>query len=253
MRAWHLIPVGKAGDLACKEGGLGFILLEGGAEFSGQMAVADRQAVRRAGGPDRPIRIIPAAAAPDRNHRRAGQNGVDWFQRLGATDVSSLTLIDRQSADDPVIASELARAGLIYLLGGFPRYLCQALQGSRSWQAMLAAHSKGAVIAGSSAGAMVLCEYYYDPSTSRVYPGLNLVNGACVLPHHDTFGKDWAPRIREIPGSVILVGIDEQTGAINDIAPDRWRAYGKGKITLYQKDIIGQFNTRQEFAMKSRV
>ena len=232
---------------------MGFILLEGGAEFGGRMADADRQAVKLAGGFDMPIRIIPAAAAPDHNHQRAGQNGVDWFQHLGATDVSSLALIDSRSADDPLIAAELARAGLIYLLGGFPHYLDQTLQGSRSWQAILEAHSKGAVIAGSSAGAMVLCEYYYDPATSRVHQGLKLVNGVCILPHHDTFGKDWAPSLRKILGSITLVGIDEQTGAINDSAPDRWRAYGKGKVTLYRNDTIRQFSSQQEFALNTNV
>ena len=56
---------------------MGFILLEGGAEFGGRMADADRQAIGLTGGFDSPIRIIPAAAAPDHNHQRAGQNGID--------------------------------------------------------------------------------------------------------------------------------------------------------------------------------
>ena len=115
---------------------MGFILLEGGAEFGGRMADPDRQAMRLAGGPDVPISIIPAAAAPDNNHRRAGRKGVDWFQGLGATNVSVLPLIDRASANDPEIAVALATSKLIYLLGGFPHYLGQALNGSRSWQAI---------------------------------------------------------------------------------------------------------------------
>jgi cyanophycinase len=228
---------------------LGFILLEGGAEFGGQMDAADRQAIKMAGGPDKPIRIIPAAAAPDQNHRRAGQNGVDWFQQLGATDVSALSLIDHRSADDPLIAADLARAGLIYLLGGFPHFLCRTLQGSRSWQAMLEAHSKGAVIAGSSAGAMVLCQYYYDPASSQVRRGVNLVCGLCILPHHDTYGQDWAPYIKKRLERIILVGIDEQTGAINDSAPDCWRVLGKGKVTLYQNDTFRQISSGQEFTL----
>ena len=232
---------------------MGFIVLEGGAEFGGRMAVADRQAIELAGGFDSPIRIIPAAAAPDQNHRRAGQNGVNWFQQLGATDVSSLALIDRQSADKPDIAKALARARLIYLLGGFPHYLAQTLQGSRSWQALSEAHSKGAVIAGSSAGAMVLCEYYYDPATGRLCRGLDLVSGVCVLPHHDTFGKDWAPAIRKMNEYIIMVGIDEQTGAINVSAPDRWRVYGKGGVTLYQPNSIRQIKGRQEFTLDNTV
>ncbi|NNL75677.1 MAG: type 1 glutamine amidotransferase-like domain-containing protein, partial [Desulfobacterales bacterium] len=162
----------------------GYILLEGGAEFGGRMADPDRQAIALAGGPDVPISIIPAAAAPDHNHHRAGKNGVRWFQSLGATNVTVVLLIDSSSADDPEVAEALLRSKLIYLLGGFPHYLGQALGGSRSWKAILTAYRSGAVVAGSSAGAMVLCEYYYDPVTSKVVRGLNLVNRICILPHH---------------------------------------------------------------------
>ncbi len=228
---------------------MGFIVLEGGAEFGGRMAEVDRQAVKLAGGFDAPIRVIPAAAAPDRNHRRAGQHGVDWFHRLGASDVSALNLIDRPSADDPSIAAELISARLIYLLGGFPHHLGQTLLGSRSWQTMLEAYSNGAVIAGSSAGAMVLCEYYYDPPTSRLHRGLGLVGGACVLPHHDTFGKDWAPQIKKMHSRIVMIGIDEQTGAISGAAPDRWQVHGKGSIVLYRNNTIRPFNARQTFTL----
>ena len=97
---------------------------------------------------------------------------------------------------------------------------------------MLEAHAAGAVIAGSSAGAMVLCEHYYDPQAGQVRPGLGLVPNACVLPHHNTFGRSWAARLAALlPGSV-LIGIDERTGMIDD-APGGWRVYGQGAVTLY--------------------
>jgi len=59
---------------------MGVILLAGRAEFGGHMAVADRIAINLAGGPAAPIYIVPTAAAPDNNHIRAGENGVDWFK-----------------------------------------------------------------------------------------------------------------------------------------------------------------------------
>ena len=230
---------------------MGFILLEGGAEFGGRMADPDSQAMTLAGGPDVPIRIIPAAAAPDNNHQRAGQNGLDWFRGLGATNVSVLPLIDSSSADDPDIVAALAKSRLIYLLGGFPHYLGQVLNGSRSWQAMLTAYRSRAVIAGSSAGAMVLCEYYYDPITSQVAKGLNLVKSTCILPHHNTFGKDWIPRLQNLPPNIILLGIDEETGVLNDASQNAWRVYGKGTIILYQNGQVDKFRALQEFVLKS--
>jgi cyanophycinase len=228
---------------------MGFILLEGGAEFGGRMADPDSQAMMRAGGPDVPIRIVPAAAAPDNNHQRAGRKGVGWFQGLGATNVSVLPLIDSSSANDPAIVAALEKSRLIYLLGGFPHYLGQALSGSLSWQAMLTAYLSGAVIAGSSAGAMVLCEYYYDPLSSQVVKGLNLVEHICILPHHNTYGKDWVPQLKKKLPDIVLVGIDEETGALKDASQKNWRVYGKGKITLYHNRHVDEFEAGQTSAL----
>ena len=44
---------------------MGYLLLEGGAEFGGRMREPDLKAIELAGGFDAPIRIIPTAAAPD--------------------------------------------------------------------------------------------------------------------------------------------------------------------------------------------
>ncbi|NIQ92006.1 MAG: hypothetical protein GWN93_24715, partial [Deltaproteobacteria bacterium] len=54
---------------------MGYILLEGGAEFAGEMEAPDRRAIELAGGVNVPIGIIPAAAAPANDHLNAGENG----------------------------------------------------------------------------------------------------------------------------------------------------------------------------------
>lgn len=83
---------------------------------------------------------------------------------------------------------------------------------------------------------MVMCEFYYDPSCGQVVEGLNLVPGAIVLPHHDTFGKSWAPRLLET-ASVTLIGIDEGTGMIDDGA-GTWTVHGAGNVTLYRNQQV---------------
>jgi cyanophycinase len=222
------------------------ILLAGGAEFGGRMREPDLCAIELAGGLDVPVRIIPTAAAPDNNHKRAGNNGVRWFKSLGARDVDVTFVIDRASAQDKSLASHLRSVKLIYLLGGFPRYLCETLSDSIAWQALMDAYHAGGVIAGSSAGAMVLCEHYYDPFKSKLMPGLNLIPNACVLPHHNSSGKNWAAQLSERLPQAILIGIDEQTGMINNAghasttaatglasAQREWKVYGAGAVTLY--------------------
>ena len=226
---------------------MGYLLLEGGAEFGGRMRDPDLKAIELAGGFDAPIRIIPTAAAPDNNHQRAGNNGIRWFQSLGAKDVGSLPLIDKASANDESIAKSLRKARLIYMLGGFTGYLGETLKGSNAWQAVLEAYATGAVVAGSSAGAMVMCEFYYDPSRGQMIEGLNLVPNSLVLPHHNTFGKSWASRLLEI-SRVTLVGIDEGTGMIDDGA-GTWTVYGAGDVTLYRNQKVEIHPTGRSFSV----
>jgi cyanophycinase len=230
---------------------MGHLLLEGGAEFGGRMRDPDLRALELAGGFDAPFRILPTAAAPDRNHIRAGGNGVRWFKSLGARDVESVPLIDKASANDMAIAQSLREAKLIYMLGGFTHYLGQTLKDSLAWKAALEADRNGAVIAGSSAGAMVMCEFYYDPYEEKIHEGLNLVSNSLLLPHHNTFGKGWAPRLlKQIP-KVTLLGIDEQTGMVNDGENGSWSVYGAGEVVLYREGRVERYKTGKTFSIMS--
>jgi len=228
----------------------GYLLLEGGAEFGGLMSEPDRRAIELAGGPDAPICIIPTAAAPDNNHQRAGRNGENWFRSLGARRVEVLPLIDKTSANNPRIAAQISQSRLVYMLGGFTGHLGQTLANSASWQAMLTVYEAGAVIAGSSAGAMVMCQYYFDPGRGQIADGLGLVPNTCVLPHHNTFGKGWAGQLSKLLPNVVLLGIDERTGMLDDADGGRktgWRVYGQGSVTLYRGGKPTVYRTGQSF------
>jgi cyanophycinase len=152
-------------------------------------------------------------------------------------------VIDRASAEDVRLASELERARLIYLLGGFTHYLGQTLAGSASARAMGVAYESGAVLAGSSAGAMVLCEHYYDPSQERIHRGLGYVANTCLLPHYNTFGRRWVARLNELLPSVWLVGVDEETGMLQEGDGRRWRVAGRGQVTLHRSGQVTVFPT----------
>jgi len=224
---------------------MGTLLLEGGAEFGGAMREPDICAIELAGGKHASIRIIPTAAAPDKNHLRAGNNGIRWFMSLGATNVEPVLLINEESANDQEIAETLRASKLIYILGGFTHYLAQTLKDSLAWDSVLAAYKDGAVIAGSSAGAMVMCEYYFDPQRGQVERGLNLVPNACVLPHHNTFGKGWADKLKSLLPDVPLLGIDEYTGMLTGGAA--WQVLGGGAVTVHKGDDVSVYGRGQRF------
>jgi len=226
---------------------LGYLLLEGGAEFGGHMSEPDLRAIELAGGFDAPICIIPTAAAPDNNHKRAGNNGIRWFKSLGTKNVFTADVIDSTSANDLSLAASIRASRLIYLLGGFPGHLGETLANSVCWRAALDAYGKGAVIAGSSAGAMVLCEHYYDPYEKKLLRGLNLIPNACVLPHHNNFGKAWAKQLIQQLPKATLIGIDEQTGMIGD-GNGGWQVYGAGDVTLYRGAQIHSYTRGETFS-----
>ena len=209
--------------------------MQGGAEFGGLMIEVDRRAMALAGGRDAAIEIIPAAAAPDNNHDNAGRSGVAWFREIGASNVDYRQVIDHTSAQDKELADQLRRSQMIYILGGFPAYLARSLMGTRCWQSIRSVYDGGGVIAGSSAGAMVLCEHFYDPLADQIQPGLNMMQGTCVIPHHNTAGSRWIERLKAQLPDTLLLGIDEQTGLINDVLSGGWTVYGKGCAVLYFK------------------
>ena len=128
----------------------------------------------------------------------------------------------------------LRTARLFYLLGGFPAFTARTLAGSLAWQAALDAYQNGAVIAGSSAGAMALCEHLFDPYEGKIIPGLNLIPNACVIPHHGRGIHPWAADLLQRLAGVTLIGIGEQTGAIDDGTRRAWTVYGRGEVTLYR-------------------
>ena len=227
----------------------GHILLEGGSEFGGKMAEPDTRALELAGGLDALVSIIPAAAFPDRNHEHAGQNGVRWFRQLGARNVTLLPLVDQASANQLSVADALRKSRLIYLLGGFPHYLAQTLNGSAGWQAMREAHKRGAVVGGSSAGAMIVCGLYFDPDTQRIWEGLNLVPRVFLVPHHNTFGKGWLSSLAPTFPHDVIVGVDEQTGMIDDGAEGEWTVLGKGVVTVYEERETRTYHSGETFSL----
>ena len=160
-------------------------------------------------------------------------------------------VLDRASPDDPALAQQVEAARLVYLLGGFTHYLNQALAGSRCLAAMRAAYAAGAVIAGSSAGAMVLCQHSFHPEAGQAEPGLNFVPNTCFLPHHNTFGKNWASRLAAALPGVILVGVDEQTGMIDDAPNGLWNVYGRDGVTLYRDGKASVYHPGESFEIIS--
>jgi cyanophycinase len=226
----------------------GPIALVGGAEFLPPDAPLDAWLLERSGSPT--VTVLPTAA---REHpEMAVATARRHFQSLGG-DVDAAMILTRSDAEDPGSRARLAAARFLYLAGGDPRYLLSVLRGTPAWEGMVAALDAGAVLAGSSAGAMVLCEWMLVPGSEELDAALGLVPGLVVLPHHDRSRGRLAEvaavlaRVRTTPArprSPIggegaertgphLLGIDEATGLVLEDG-GRCRVLGAGSATLYR-------------------
>ena len=153
---------------------MGWLALVGGAEFRPCCDEADRTLMAAVGGAGARVAILPTAAAAEGSPRMAAANGVRHFNRLGAH-AEGVMIVDAATANEPSLAAQLAEAQLVYMAGGDPGHLLRSLSDSLAWREMLGAWRGGATLAGSSAGAMALCEAMWNPNKRRVEPALGIV------------------------------------------------------------------------------
>ncbi len=213
----------------------GPLALAGGGEFRPGNEAADRVLVAAATGVDRAAYVVATAAArhdPD----AAVATAREWFSGLGL-DVTELRLRTRRDARSTAAGELAAHGGFFYLAGGDPGLTVTTLAGTPAWDAVVAAWQGGAVLAGSSAGAMALGEWTLirsrvpGGSERTARPALNVVSGVAVIPHFDTFGQRWLPSARAaLPPSATILGLDERTAAVWEDGV--WHAAGPGSVRV---------------------
>jgi cyanophycinase-like exopeptidase len=222
----------------------GTIALHGGGEFQAgdepfldallRAAVRDRDDQPATARNALRIVVVPAAAARERPEL-AARHGVDAFERAGerlavTVDAKPLLIVDQASAADPDLVGQLAGAELIYLPGGHPDLIPALLHGTAAWDAIMAASSRGAVVAGASAGAMGLADRTWTPFGWR--DGLRMVPGLIVVPHFSSFDlRGWESAIAELDAAGLgRLGLDERTGVLSDGDGRSWHVIGEGQV-----------------------
>ena len=211
----------------------GPIALVGGDEFRAGCVDMDR-ALLEATGVARPRVLILPTAAASQDPSKAAANGVAYFSSLGAMASALMALGPAEASDEPFL-SPVDDADVVYFTGGDPGHLLDTLRESKLLDRVLAAHRRGAVLAGSSAGAMVMGSWMRLHGWTAA---LGIVEGLAVLPHHE--GSDpssVAPELqRTAPPEALVLGIDSGTGCL--VGARRWQVLGAGGVTSYFQ---GQF------------
>lgn len=182
--------------------------------------------------------VLPVAAGGERPdlavaHARAA------FARVAAdlglaVEVDAVAVVDERTAADPAFAAAIAGADLVYLPGGDPGRAARSLRGTAAGRALLAAHARGATVAGASAGAMALCDRTWTRDGGAA--GLGLVPGVVVVPHADRFADEALAGVREratgTPAASGTLALDERTGVVSGAVTGAgvlWRVAGPGR------------------------
>lgn len=220
------------------------IALVGSGEYLPPMEAVDRDLIRRL---EKPARVVclPTAAGKEGPERIAywSQLGVEHFTRLGV-EVSTLLVTDLRSANDPHHAQVIEQANFVYLSGGSPVYLYSSLAGTLAWEAIRSVLAEGGILAGCSAGAMVMGGKIIGFPFSK--PAFNLLPGAVVIPHYDEFPGWMRSMLRWLAGKHSrFVGIEANTALLYD--GDHCEVIGAGGVTDWDAGTKHRFLQGQRF------
>ena len=176
------------------------------------------------------IVVLPTAAAyewPMRSVEAAER----WFGSRNMN-VRGLKVLQRHDAADAGNVEAVRGAKFIYLSDGSPLHLKSVLKGTALWEALVETWQDGAVVAGSSAGAMVLGDPMVDPRGGAFTLGLGLLPKVTVVPHWERWTGDKARRMTQLaPADVVLAEIEERTALIR-WTDGSWEQEGAGAVIL---------------------
>ncbi len=219
----------------------GPLFVIGGAEDKLRRRAVLSRFVESAGGADARIAVIPTASS-------LGPEVVEVydavFRRLGARDVFGVRPEDRQQANDPAFAEQLAAATGIFMTGGNQLKLSAVVAGTAFGDAIHAAHLRGATVGGTSAGASIQSSHMVafgsggttpKQRMTQVAAGLGLLRG-CVVDQHFEQRNRYGRLLMIVAQSPQLlgIGVDEDTGAVirHDAGRPVLEVIGRGAVTL---------------------
>jgi cyanophycinase len=221
--------------------GPGPLVAIGGAEDKLGRRTVLKTFVSLAGGPDARIAIVPTASS-------LGPEIVEvyeaLFRRLGA-DVVAARPETREQAENPALVATLDDVTGIFMTGGNQLKLSAIINGTAFGDAIRAAHLRGVVVAGTSAGASIqsshMVAFGAGGSTpkqrmTQLAAGLGLIRDVVIDQHfgqRNRYGR-LLMLVAQSPG-LLGIGVDEDTAAVitREDGDDVLRVVGRGVVTVF--------------------
>ena len=217
-------------------------MIIGGAEDKVRKRMILKEFVGAGGGADARLVVIPTASS-------LGDEIVEvydaLFRRLGAGAVAACRPESRDDAHDPDLVKLLDHATGIFMTGGNQLKLSAIICGTPVGEAIVRAHARGAVVAGTSAGASIQSSHMVafgvggatpKQRMTQVAAGLGLLRTTVIDQHFDQRNR-YGRLLMIVAQSPQLLGIGDRRGHLCDGhrrgRPRDPARSGRGAVTLF--------------------
>lgn len=213
------------------------IALVGSGEFTPTLEETDKYLTSLVKDPN--IAIFPTAAGQEPDYKKWIDQGINHFSKIGIS-ATGFPIVNMKQANDPILKERLKSFNIFYFSGGDPGYLLDIIKDSLLLEIVLEGVENGVILAGSSAGAMVMGKKVmakvYQFMARGIPPpwedGLDIVD-LCVVPHFDYLQKRyskkfWDKLVANLPKDTKIIGIDENTALI--LEGNEKKVLGRGGV-----------------------
>jgi len=225
----------------------GYLVIIGGAEDKKGRREILSEFMRLCG--ERPtIGIITSAT---KEPAESGKNYEDIFTSLGAAKVIKLLVQDRTEANSDSALEDLRQCDGVFFTGGDQLRITTIIGGTKFANKLKELYKRGAVIAGTSAGASVMSETMITSGndddaakkcTLKMAPGLALIDKVVIDQHFAQRGRigRLITAIAQNP-EMLGVGIDEDTAIV--VTPNNeLEVIGSQSVTILDGRSIAETN-----------
>jgi len=212
----------------------GTVILAGGNLSDSVATNLEKRLVSLAGGSKATIVIIPTA---NPKFTRQELNDIKkQFESCGASEVSILNAKDKKMANTDSIAKILRSATGVFITGGQPMILENTYCGTLVEKELKDLLSRGGVIGGSSAGAIIIGDSWltWTPEFGKRTSDLGILPNVAVSPHANA-ARDYSVD-QEVLKYLILhptiIGIDIDEDTILILGKQKAEVIGKGHVSI---------------------
>lgn len=223
----------------------GAVALVGSGEYLPQMDDVDQVLLATLGDGPHTVALLPTASALEPGMPQHWNGlGLRHFQKFGVN-VEPLLVLSREDAHQQAIVDGLARSNFMYFSGGNPQHIVATWRDTPAWAMLQERRRQGAVLAGCSAGAMMMggmtinIRQTFSGGGPEWVPALGVVPELAILPHFDRMRQRATPErfaamLESAPEGITVIGVDEDTALVR--FRTHWQVLGLQGVSVFDRE-----------------